>query len=324
MDKITISNSRLLDFNQALEAVKNFKGAKFGYAISRSLRSIDPFVKSLLDASRYSAEFSEFLQAREELGLPFAVTSDGNPLYDIYKGELFLQIIPEHSASFIKKYESLKKKYAKAIQDNETQQREYQDLLKQEVSIDVFAIDIDLLPEDISFGQAFRLLPMIQSKVIDPLIPCSFPNNVILNFPSQFLRNFAGVTNRGFILGMLENFRILDRSFLELQKAKTARDYNDLYEDGRVALCEKFADRNEYGNPKMIPSYSGIEYSIPNSPDYSKSMKLFKASMKDVISEYDTLLKTRSTLHLSPISFDQLPVDFSGTQIDLLADLIRE
>ncbi|TRZ53576.1 hypothetical protein D4S03_01575 [bacterium] len=238
--------------------------------------------------------------------------------------KIFLQIVPEHSVTFMKKYESLKKKFVKAIQENETQQREYQDLLKQEVSIDVFTIDIDLLPEDISFGQAFRLLPMIQSKVIDPLIPCSFPNLVILNFPSRLLRNFAGVTNRGFILGMLENFRVLDQYFLELQKAKIARDYNELYEDGRVALCEKFADRNEYGNPRMIPVYSGTEYSIPNSPEYSKAMKLFKASMKDIISEYETLLKGRSSLHLSPISFDQVPVDFSGTQIDLLADLIRE
>ena len=324
MDKITITNSRLLDFNQALEAVKHLKGAKFGYAVSRSLRSIDPLVKSLLDASSYSVEFSEFLQAREELGLPFAVTSDGNPLYDIYKGELSLQILPKHSAAFTKKFETLKKKYAKTIQDNETQQSEYQDLLEQEVSIEVFIIDIDLLPEEISFGQAFRLLPMIQSKVIDLLIPCSFPNQVILNFPSQLLRNFAGVMNRSFILGMLENFRVLDRSFLELQHTKTVKDYNELYEDGRVALCEKYADRNEYGNPKMVPAYSGIEYSIPNSPDYSKAMKLFKASMKDVISEYETLIKVRSTLYLSPISFDHLPVDFSGIQIDLLADLISD
>jgi len=59
-------------------------------------------------------------------------------------------------------------------------------------------------------------------------------------------------------------------------------------------------------------------------PAYSKAMKFFTASMKDVISEYETLLKGRSSLHLSPIPFDQLPVDFSGTQIDLLADLIRE
>lgn len=325
MDKITISNNRLLDLFQGLEAVKDLKGAKFGYAVSRTLRSIDPLVKALQDAAAFKPDYLEFIQAREDLGFPLAMVSEsGEPLYDLYQGELFLQIIPERVGEFLPKYAALEKKYAKAIKAKQSDKKEYDEILKQEVTIEVFSIEMDMLPEGISLGHAFRILPMLTPRPFDSSIPCSYRNDLLLNFPSMVLRNFAGVTNRDFILGMLDNFRIMYDAFLELGRSRITNDYNNLYDQGRIALCEKYAEKNQYGNPKMIEVRGGLEYLIPESSEYSKAMRIFNGSMKEVISQYEALLKGKSSLHLSPISFDQLPVDFSGTQVDLLADLIRE
>ena len=179
MDKITISNKQLLDFHQGLESIRHLRGAKFGYAISRTTRSIDPQVRSLQDAAKYSEDYQEYILSREQAGLPFAVkTEDGSPLYDLYDGELFLKILPEKEGEFKDILVSLEKKFTKAIRQHKAQQLEYRDLLKQHVEIDVFSIEQELLPEGITLGQAFRILPMILENPRLPLIPCSFKNSI--------------------------------------------------------------------------------------------------------------------------------------------------
>lgn len=325
MDKFTLSNKRLLDFHQALLSVKHLKGAKFGYAVSRTLRSIDPLVKSLQDASQSRAEYIEFRQAAEVLGTPLAVKQGDDPLYDIYNGELFLQIKPEFQSDFKKKYKALKKKYADAIASQRSQQTEFKEILRQDVTIEIYAIPRDLIPEGITFGQAFRILPMIQIfKEDEKLVDVMFPNDLLIDFPSKVLRNFAGVSDRSFILSMLENFRSLDYLFLDISGYDFIVNYNNLYEDGRIKLCEKFTSLNCYDNPQMIAVGDSVEYSIEDSPLYNKAMKLFKGSMQDITDGYELFCTQESPASLSKIKFDQIPDDFSGTQIDLLADLIQE
>lgn len=324
MDTKTLSNKQLLDFHQGLESVRHLRGAKFGYAVSRNFRSIDPQVRSLQDASAYSPDYQEYIRFREEAGLPFAVkTEDGNPLYDLYNGELFMKILPEKENEFREILASLQKKFTKAIRQHKAQQSEYQDLLKQKVSVEVFSIDQELLPEGIRLGQAFRILPMILEKSRLPLIPCKFKNSQLLNFPSEILRYFSGVEDLEFILAMLENFRILYIRFLHLQDEPVIRDYREIYEKSRVEICEKYARQNCYGNPLMGDSAGVLEYVIEETPDYKKAMKIFSGSMKDVVSRYNGCLKGMGEIHLSGITFEQIPGDFSVQQVDILADMIR-
>ena len=324
MDKFTLSNKRLLDFYQALLSVKHLKGAKFGYAISRTLRSIDAPVKSLQDAAQSPADYLEFRQESENLGKPLACLQGEDLLYDIHEGQLFLQIKPEHQAEFKKKYKALKKKYSSAISAFNNQQTEYNDLLKLEVEIEVYLIPKDLIPEGVTFGQAFRILPMILKEKDPDSCQIAFPNNLLIDFPSKILREFSGVTDHAFILSMLENFRSLDDVFLALSYLPIVVNYNNLYEDGRIKLCEKFATRNCYGNPQMVAANGGIEYLIDDTPLYNKAMKLFKGSMAELVKEYDEFCADSAASQFSKIKFDQLPDDFSGTQIDLLTDLIQE
>jgi len=88
-------------------------------------------------------------------------------------------------------------------------------------------------------------MPMLTPRSFDSSIPCSYRNDLLLNFPSMILRNFAGVTNRDFILGMLDNFRITYDSFLGLGRSRIVADYTNLYDQGRIALCEKYAEKNQ-------------------------------------------------------------------------------
>jgi len=251
-------------------------------------------------------------------------TEDGNPLYDLYNGELFMKILPEMEDQFKAILSSLQKKFSRAIRQHETQQTEYQDLLRQQVSVEVFSIDQDLLPEGISLGQAFRILPMIFEKPRLPLIPCRFKNSMLLNFPSEILRYFSGVEDRGFILAMLENFRILYNRFLQLQEEPVIRDYHEIYEKGRVNICEKFARQNCYGNPLMEDSKGILEYVIEETPDFKKAMKIFSQSMKDVAARYNEFQKGMGEIHLSRITFEQVPGDFSVQQMDILTDMISK
>jgi len=324
MDKFTLSNSRLLDLHQALESVKHLKGAKFGYAVSRTLRSIDHQIKALQDAKAFKKDYLEFRQAAEVIGKPLAVMQGDSPLYDVYNGELFLQIKPEKKSEFSKKFKSLKKKYSTAISANTAQHNEFKEILRQKDEIEVYSIPIDLIPEGITFGQAFRILPIILRDQGSDLVSCSYPNDLLIDFPSKVLHHFSGVTDRSFILNMLENFRTLDCFFLDYQNLKAVADYNTLYEEGRIGLCEKFASINAHGNPEMIDNNGQVEYVIDDSPLYQKAMKLFEGSMKDVTQVYEDF-RSISTLEMfSSINFSQIPEDFSGTQIDLLADLIQE
>jgi len=74
----------------------------------------------------------------------------------------------------------------------------------------------------------------------------------------------------------------------------------------------------------MIDNNGQVEYVIDDSPLYQKAMKLFEGSMKDVTEKYKEFLVHISVEKLATLKFDQIPDDFSGTQIDLLADLIQE
>ncbi|MBL7113983.1 MAG: hypothetical protein ISS19_18740 [Bacteroidales bacterium] len=74
----------------------------------------------------------------------------------------------------------------------------------------------------------------------------------------------------------------------------------------------------------MADSQGVLEYVIEDSADYKKAMKIFSGSMKDVMAKYNEFQKGSSEVHLSSITFDQIPADFSVQQVDILADLIRD
>lgn len=138
------------------------------------------------------------------------------------------------------------------------------------------------------------------------------------------LRNYAGVVSREFILAMLENFRILFNRFLQLQDEPVIREYREIYEKGRVEICEKFARQNCYGNPLMGDSTGVLEYVIVETPEYKKAMKIFSGSMKEVVAKYGEFHKGVVEIHLSGITFEQVPGDFSVQQVDILVDMIKE
>jgi hypothetical protein len=155
------TRQQLMDFQKGLNNVGNLQGAKFAYAVARNLAKIKTEIESIQKAFEAPEAYIEYDKARAELAKTNAVKDEkGNPRIEIEMGQQKYVIADQ--AKFDKELEELRAKHQPAVEARDRQVKEFEELLKGEVEIDLYTINPVLLPDTISGAQTDGIMPMIE------------------------------------------------------------------------------------------------------------------------------------------------------------------
>lgn len=150
-----MTKQELIVLYRNLNNLGSLSGPKIAYAIARNINKIKPEMEAIDKSIEASDEYKAFENKRLELVKEHCkkdengelIIKDGN--YDV-------------EDSYAAVYEDLKKEHADVLAAREKQIEEYNELLDTEVSIDLFKVKFDSLPEDITASQVHGILAIIE------------------------------------------------------------------------------------------------------------------------------------------------------------------
>lgn len=123
----------------------------------------------------------------------------------------------------------------------------------------------------------------------------------------------------------------IQEAIAPIQESKELQEYDQK----RLELCTRYADKNEDGSPKVTPvENGGTQYSITdkkNKIEFAKeSEKLnekYKASLEKLEAdkkEIENFLKGTVSIEYEPISFSTLPETFDIEKMETLLPFIEQ
>lgn len=160
-----MKKSDILLLNHALSQPSLLKltGAKFAYAVARNLQIIKPEVEALQKAQEPSEEFTKYDTARAELAKKHAEKDEkGEPKTKIDPATMRSSYVVEDMKALEEEVSKLKEEHKEAIEARETQVKEYNTMLEEEVSVELHKLNINELPSDISAKQMSEIISIIQ------------------------------------------------------------------------------------------------------------------------------------------------------------------
>jgi hypothetical protein len=241
------------------------------------------------------------------------------PIVIISGGIGVLKIKLENEKEFAEKAESLRKKYSSDIKRQKEQNDIYnEEILNELIEIEAHKITADDLPDKFTLGHGHGILPLIDTiKIIDKG-KVKFPNHKIIGY-RKFFGPLFSFNEKSFVISMIENLRILSKLQEEILTSKIYTDYFNIYEKQRKKLCESFSEMDIYGNPKVI----GREYAITGIAEFNFELEKLRKKYKKIIDDYEELMKKDVDLSVNIISFDCLPKDISGQQMQVIIDFVK-
>lgn len=157
--KVQNTREYFLTLNQRLSFLGALKGSKFSFTIAKNKEVIKPIVDKLNKMIKMSDRFMEFDKKRVEINEKYAERDEkGNP---IMKEERFT-IPKDKKEDFQKEIEALKTEYKDAVSERETQKKELEAFLKEEITLDFKTIPLSIIPEDINVDEMEILAPLVE------------------------------------------------------------------------------------------------------------------------------------------------------------------
>lgn len=157
MTKLT--KKEVLDLHNGLHAVGNLSGVKFAYAVSKNIAKLKSEVVAFQEAYVPLPEFLAYEKERFALAEEYAKKIDGKAQKTIENG--VERFVIENEKVFEKKLEALKKKHKKVVDAREKQIKDFEELMKEEIEIDLYQVLVSDIPEGISAKQMTSILPIV-------------------------------------------------------------------------------------------------------------------------------------------------------------------
>lgn len=158
-----ITNQEIVNLYQGLQLVASLTGAKFAYAIARNTEILEKELKSLRIAGRPSDEYMKYEEARGELAESHArKDKDGQP--EKYKKDGLERFSIEDNAKFEADFTALRLEYKDVIISHKKQQKEFDELLLEETTVELYMIPKSYLPENINTKQMVGILPIVKKE----------------------------------------------------------------------------------------------------------------------------------------------------------------
>ena len=150
----------------------------------------------------------------------------------------------------------------------------------------------------------------------------------------QNLNKLGGLTGVKFAYAVAKNINNLKSEIEALEKSLEVTDAFKVYDNERIVLVEKYADRDENDKPKLVTSADGKtqEYSIvANKVVFDKKFEVLKKKNKAVldarekqIKDYNSMLDTDSDFVPHKIKLEDLPETINAQQTSGIFPIIEE
>lgn len=152
-----MKNSELFELYQWLEAVSYIWWARFAYWVSKNKKRILEEIKTIESSNEPTEWYKEFDKERVELCKKFANKDENweakivGKSYDIFDTDTFNEEL-----------EKLREKYKSDLEEMEKKNKEYEELLKEESTIDFFEIKNEIIPEIVTAKQLDPIMAVIE------------------------------------------------------------------------------------------------------------------------------------------------------------------
>jgi len=158
--KETMKRGSLVELNILLSEMKNVQADKrFKFAVVRNLEYFEPEMKAIQETSKSNPRFEEYLNKRKQIGEECADRDEqGQPKLVMVEGNQVFQIT-EKKEEANSKIVDLIKEYNDVIEEKQEEIKQFGELMKEEIEVDVCKISFEFLPEDADYN---ALRPIIK------------------------------------------------------------------------------------------------------------------------------------------------------------------
>jgi hypothetical protein len=160
-----LTKQQILNLHNGLVAVENFGGAKFAYTVAKNISSIKSEITALQKAYAHRDNYLIYDTERVELAQKYAIKVDGQPK-TIYKDGAEEYAIVDQEL-FDKELTELKSKHEEAIEEREKQLRDFGEILKEDVDVQIYFISPSFLPDGITARQTADILLIIEDQIVN-------------------------------------------------------------------------------------------------------------------------------------------------------------
>ena len=147
-----LKNKDLVRFRNGLNDVISsgkYGEFKFSYAVSKALRLVETELADLQKSNVWGDEYKKYDKERQQLVMKHAKKDkDGKPI--TFQEGPALKAFIEDEDIFNGLLEKLRKKYAKAVKDQETKNETFGKFLEEPTTVKIHTIPKDLVPKDIT------------------------------------------------------------------------------------------------------------------------------------------------------------------------------
>lgn len=156
-----LKNKDLYELMAGLRAVKDLKGLKFAYAVSKNINLVRQELESFEEMSKPTPEYMAYDIARVELAKKHAVKDEnGKPRMENN------HYIMEDKELFDKEVDKLQKSatHKKAVEEREKQLNEFKAFLEEDSDFEPYMVKIQYVPEDITSEQLAGIFMIIDDN----------------------------------------------------------------------------------------------------------------------------------------------------------------
>ena len=150
-----MKNKKLFELFEELKTI-NLTG-KVGYAIAKNRRLVEQEVETLQETVKASKEFETYEKERVEIAKKHAKKDE--------KGKEVIEnnsYILEDQEAFDKEFEVLKEAQNEVIETRKKQLEDFNDLLEEQTTLELFHITEDKIPENATAQEVYTLLKLIK------------------------------------------------------------------------------------------------------------------------------------------------------------------
>lgn len=143
----------------------------------------------------------------------------------------------------------------------------------------------------------------------------------------EALNDVSNLKGVKFAYSVLKNKKILDDEIAIYKKMiETTAEFNT-YDEKRVAICEKYAKKDDNNNPIIVDN----QYVIEDIDKFEKEFSELKTANADIVAdrnkqlaEYNSLMEENSSIvdRLSKVKVEHLPEDMSTTQLESIQEML--
>jgi len=154
------TKGKLFELQEGFDQVSNLRGAKFVYAAAKNKRKVDAECEDISKAIAPTEEYVPVQEKERELVMTHCLKdAEGNPVPN-NQGNLFVPA--KNDKAYKADREKLKAEHKEIFEKRDKQTKDYEELLKGEIEIELHMIKEEDLPEDITAGQLAGIMDMVE------------------------------------------------------------------------------------------------------------------------------------------------------------------